>query len=146
MFGWTLARISGASMHPLLPDGSFALFRAVKSVKRSDVVLVDHPRFGIIVKKVSAVSINGRIGLRGISSASTPSRELGHVEPDCVLGRMAFKITWGRFLPRLSGPAPIPAQGKSERKEPAASPRPVDPRAPDPVEADTAKGESALVE
>ncbi|MEM1195140.1 MAG: hypothetical protein AAGH57_03465 [Pseudomonadota bacterium] len=129
-------------MKPLLPDGSFALFRAVKGVKRSDVVLVDHPRFGIIVKKVSAISINGRVGLRGISSASTPSRELGHVAPDRVLGRMTLRITWGRFLPRLSGPAPIPAQGKGVAEKPALT----EPRAPDPVEADTAKGESALVE
>ncbi|MEM8593052.1 MAG: S24/S26 family peptidase [Pseudomonadota bacterium] len=107
MLGWKLARISGGSMEPLLPDGSFALFRAVKRVKRSDVVLVDHPEFGVIVKKVHAVSFNGRIALRGISMRSTSARQLGQVDPDRVLGRLALRMRWGRVLPRLSGPNPI---------------------------------------
>lgn len=90
-----------------MPDGSFALFRAVKRVKRSDVVLVDHPEFGVIVKKVHAVSFNGRIALRGISMRSTSARQFGQVDPDRVLGRLALRMRWGRVLPRLSGPNPI---------------------------------------
>ena len=116
MLGWEIARISGPSMEPLLPDGSFALFRAVRSVKRSDVLLVDHPEFGLIVKKVSAVSANGRVGLRGISRSSTSPRRRGNVDPERVLGRLALRMRWGRFLPRLSG-----ARGKGyEAHDPGA--------------------------
>lgn len=91
-------------MEPLLPDGSFALFRAVKSVKRSDVVLVDHPEFGLIVKQVYAVSMDGTVGLRGLSHKSTSARRLGNVELDRIVGRMVARLD-GSLLPKFGSSA-----------------------------------------
>ncbi|MEM6908380.1 MAG: S24/S26 family peptidase [Pseudomonadota bacterium] len=104
MLGWKIARIKGGSMEPLLPDGSFALFRAVKSVKRSDVVLVDHPEFGLIVKQVYAVSMDGTVGLRGLSHKSTSARRLGNVDFDRIVGRMVARLD-GSLLPKFGSSA-----------------------------------------
>lgn len=101
MLGWKLGRISDSSMEPQLPRGSFALFRAVKRVKRSDIVLVDHPDHGLLVRKVSAVSVNGRVGLRGICRSETSARKLRNVDPERVLGKFAMRVTPGKIVPRL---------------------------------------------
>jgi hypothetical protein len=92
MIGLRIIRISGRHLEPSLPNGSFALFRSVKRVKRDDIVLVDHPELGLIVRKVAAVSLKGRIGLRGISRADAGERRLGNVDPDRVVGKLAMRV------------------------------------------------------
>ncbi|MEO1489461.1 MAG: S24/S26 family peptidase [Pseudomonadota bacterium] len=99
MFGFCITRIYGHSMQPLLRDKSFALFRAVKRVKRGDVVLVDHPEFGMIVKSVSTVSRTGQVGLRGLSKSSTTSYRLGLVDHSRVKGRLVMRLFGGSLLP-----------------------------------------------
>lgn len=94
-------------MDPDLPHKSYALFRRVKRVKRSDIVLIDHPEFGVMVRKVSAISVNGRVGLRGTARSSNSARRLGNVDPHIVKGKLMLKMRWGRFLP-LSPDASAP--------------------------------------
>lgn len=96
-------------MGSTLPFRSFALFRRVRGVKRGDIVLVDHPRFGLIVRRVTAVSRTGRVALRGMGSgmarsSSIGSHALGSVDHDRIVGRLALKMRWGRFLPGFSAP------------------------------------------
>lgn len=79
-------------MEPHLNEGSLALFRRCKAVARGDIVLVEHPQFGTIVKKVSAVGRRGNIHLRGTSRHSTSARELGSVPRSAVAGVMLFKL------------------------------------------------------
>ena len=93
-------------MDPDLPFKSLALFRATKRVKRSDIVLVDHPEYGSLVRKVSAISVNsGRVGLRGICRSGNSARKLGNVDRDQVFGKVLFTMNWVRFLPYF-GPRP----------------------------------------
>ncbi len=92
MFGWKLARIAGRSMEPKLPNNSIALFRRRKGVTRGDVVLVDHPEFGIIVRKVSAVGREANIHLRGTSRQSTSQERLGKVAPDRIMGTLVLRV------------------------------------------------------
>lgn len=102
MFGLRLKRVPDEAMEPLLPDRSLALFRRVKKVKRSDIVLVDHPEAGVIVRKVPAISLNGRVGLRAMKRAHKGARNLSNVDRDRVLGKLVFRMNWVRFLPRFS--------------------------------------------
>lgn len=92
LFGFTFARIAGASMEPALPDKSIALFRARKSVKQGDVVLVDHPEFGVIVKRVRDTDSNGGAWLEGTSPASTSAERLGYVSPDRIRGVLLLRV------------------------------------------------------
>ncbi|MEL6528353.1 MAG: S24/S26 family peptidase [Pseudomonadota bacterium] len=92
LLGFVIARVRGASMEPGLPDGSFALFRRRKAVKRGDVILVDHPEFGLIVKRVHVVSRSGLFHLEGTGKLSTDRSRLGGVERDRIKGKLLFKI------------------------------------------------------
>ncbi|MEM9501376.1 MAG: S24/S26 family peptidase [Pseudomonadota bacterium] len=89
---FTLVRIEGQSMEPMLPHGSFALFRSRKAVERGDVVLVDHPEFGTIVKRIYTVSRHGRCHLEGTGRFSTSRRELGSVERARIKGVLLAKL------------------------------------------------------
>lgn len=103
-------------MGSTLPFRSFALFRRARSVKRGDVVLVDHPRHGPIVRRVSAVNRRGRVTLRMKDRARPGTRSLDSVAPDRVIGKLALKMKWGRFLPGFSRPRTYPEYeaGESE--------------------------------
>lgn len=90
--GLTIARVSGPGMEPKLPQGSIALFRSRKKTKRGDVVLVQHPEFGKIVKQVSAVGRKGNVHISSISRGGESSRELGSVPRDDVLGVLKLKL------------------------------------------------------
>ncbi|MEM6476048.1 MAG: S24/S26 family peptidase [Pseudomonadota bacterium] len=92
LFGFTFARIRGDSMEPMLPSGSLALFRARKRVERGDVVLVDHPEFGVIVKRARDVGEDGSVALEGTSPASTSPERLGRVERSRVQGVMVRQL------------------------------------------------------
>ncbi|MEM9085254.1 MAG: S24/S26 family peptidase [Pseudomonadota bacterium] len=93
LFGITFVRIAGASMEPELPDGSIALFYARKRVEQGDVVLVNHIEFGVIVKRVRAVDIDGGVWLEGTSSASTSADKLGRVAASQVRGTLVFRLS-----------------------------------------------------
>ena len=92
LFGFTFVRISGASMEPDLPHKSLALFRAKKSVGQGDVVLVDHPEFGVIVKQARAVEPDGSVWLEGASPASTIAERLGRVDSDRIQGVLVVRL------------------------------------------------------
>ena len=93
-------------MDPDLPFKSIALFRETGRFKRSDIVLVDHPEHGVLVRKVSAIAVNsGRVGLRGICRTGNSARKLGNVDRDLVLGKLLVRMNWARFLPYF-GPRP----------------------------------------
>ena len=93
LFGFTLVRVDGVSMGSTLPHRSLALFRRKRRVKKGDVVLVEHPEFGTIVKKVAAVSKSGRYALRGTSPASTSQGRLGHVEGQHIRGVLVKRFS-----------------------------------------------------
>ncbi|MEL7199159.1 MAG: S24/S26 family peptidase [Pseudomonadota bacterium] len=93
LFGFTFVRIKGESMEPMLPSGTIALFRATKSVRRGDVVLVDHPDFGMIVKSARLIGIDDEVALEGLSPASTSPEKLGSVPANRVRGVLLRKLT-----------------------------------------------------
>ena len=91
IFGLRLVRIDGDSMAPKLPHGTFALFRRTRWIRPDDIVLVQHPVFGRIVKKVTSVSSQG-ITLTGLSSHSVSSLSLGPVDRRNVQGKLIVEL------------------------------------------------------
>lgn len=94
MFGFSIARVRGNSIEPNLPVGSVALFRRrkTKAIQRGDVVLVDHPALGKIVKKVTAVGRKGNVHLKGMSSSATGEEPSGKVPREAILGRFVRRL------------------------------------------------------
>ncbi len=92
--GWSLVRVRGESMRPRLEPGDFAIFRRARSLRVGDIVLVDHPTYGRIVKSVRALA-EGRVWLEGLSPASTSADALGGVAPAAVIGRQVWRVRPG---------------------------------------------------
>jgi len=103
-------------MEPVLPNQVFAAFRAVGHVKRGDIVLVDHPDAGMVVRAVSAVGRSGRVALRAFSRSSTGDSSLAMVDPARVKGRLMFRIRGSGFLPAFGKRVKaFPLEGRKER-------------------------------
>lgn len=84
-------------MEPRLADGSVALFRTRvsskgKAARRGDVVLVDHPELGMIVKKVYAVSQKNQYHLESTKRISSSEEKAGSVDHSRIKGVMLAKL------------------------------------------------------
>ncbi|MEM9179466.1 MAG: S24/S26 family peptidase [Pseudomonadota bacterium] len=91
MLGWSLIRVTGESMHPMLSPGAFALFKRSTSYRDGDVLLVDHPRFGKIVKR--AIDVNAdSLWLEGANAHSLSRESMGPVEHARVQGKLVYHI------------------------------------------------------
>lgn len=106
IFGLTLVKISGESMEPVLPDGSHILFRPiardrrkiVPNIRLGDIVCVDHPRYGRIVKQIASLGDDG-FELEGISPKSTSRAKMGRLPYRKLCGKMAMAyLSNGRWL------------------------------------------------
>lgn len=69
-----------------LPHRSIALFKRKKKVSKSDIVLVDHPEYGRMVKSCAAVTVNGRYSLRGPRQNAEDEVRLGAVDGKHIKG------------------------------------------------------------
>ena len=85
-------------MGRVLPHRSLALFRRKRRVSKGDIVLVDHPELGRIVKRVAAVTVNGRYSLRGAQPNSEGETRLGAVDGKLIRGTLVGRLTKGRSL------------------------------------------------
>ncbi|MEL7450511.1 MAG: S24/S26 family peptidase [Pseudomonadota bacterium] len=96
--GVRVVRIQGDSMAPALLSGDVGVFIQYRSrflrPKRGHVALIDHPRLGMIVKRVTGFRENNEVDVRGDASTSTPAIDLGPLPANRV---------WGRLLLRLNG-------------------------------------------
>ena len=91
LLGFRLVRIAGESMRPRLASGEYAVFGPARRLKAGDIVLVDHPAFGRIVKSIAHISEH-TVRIEGLSPQSTSSKRLGEVKPDMILGRIITSI------------------------------------------------------
>lgn len=89
-------RVTGASMAPTFSDGDFVVALSDDVCARPPalgaVVIVRHPRLGLLVKRVLDVDSEGRVKVGGDNPMSTSSRDLGRFESSQVLGRVLLRI------------------------------------------------------
>lgn len=89
MFGWRLVRVTGNSMRPKLPAHTYCLFRPSRTIQPGDIVLVDHPEFGRIIKQARTVSA-AEIWLEGTGLNSVSTDAMGAVSLASVRGRLVW--------------------------------------------------------
>jgi len=90
MFGLSVAWVPCKRMRRVLPAGTLALFRRKRVYVRGDIVLVQHPELGRIVRRVFAVGRRGRYSLEVLGPGQV--RGLGMIEPDSMRGAMLFRL------------------------------------------------------
>lgn len=89
-----LYKVLGASMTPTLHQGDYVLcltwppFR----FRKSQVVVVKHPRYQTIIKRIKRVRDNRDYLLNGDNPRSTSSQELGFVTQENIVGLVLLKI------------------------------------------------------
>ena len=87
MFGFTIAHVRGDSMSPRLHDGQLKLFRRKPTYKIGEIVLVDHPRYGLVIKQVAALT-EMSVRLQGLNPNSVSEDSIGDVPLDRIAGRL----------------------------------------------------------
>ena len=88
LFGFRLVLVDGRRMGRVLPHRALALFRRKRKVTKGDIVLVDHPQYGRMVKTCAAVTVKGRYSLRGARPNSQGEQRLGAVEGRYIKGTL----------------------------------------------------------
>lgn len=87
-----LVKVRGVSMTPALSPGDYVFFTKARTLRPGFVVLVDHPKYGSIIKRIKTVERNG-VSLQGDSAESTSSEAMGLVIASAIKGRARFVIT-----------------------------------------------------
>ena len=85
------------SLLPEYQEGDFVLIAKIPfcfdSVRRGDVVVFRHPRYGMMIKKVSHVAGRGnQIYVMGTHENSVDSRQFGTVSKDAIIGKVIWHI------------------------------------------------------
>lgn len=93
MFGWSIARVTGDSMVPTLMDGDYVLARRIEGPPAPRmVVLIDHPRLGLIVKRIETLDEDGTVRVYGDNPFSTSPEKIGALAPDTIRARAHWRI------------------------------------------------------
>lgn len=101
-----LLKVTGNSMHPTLMSGVFVLlwrwqiFGGCQRVKVGDIVAVDHPEFGKIIKRISEIEqgIEKGSGVRNLrlrgdnALASVTEAQMGWIEESRVIGKVVYVV------------------------------------------------------
>ena len=90
-----LLKVSGDSMVPAFCDGDYVLTcrRPAARIRVGDVVAVDHPRLGRIIKRVTGVHPDSGFELAGDNHrASTPTGRLGPVAANRIIGKVVWTV------------------------------------------------------
>lgn len=86
-------RVQGESMRPGLSEGDFVVaLRRRRLPRPGERVVLDHPGYGILVKRVEATSPDGHLRCGGDNPASIDASRLGWVTGDRVLGIVCFAV------------------------------------------------------
>lgn len=96
-FGWAVFRVVGNSMQPTLDHGDFAVARrggwGTPRDLQGKVVVAEHPRLGILVKRVSHVSAEGLVSLSGDSPATTMRADMEPIPCSTVRARVVCRVS-----------------------------------------------------
>jgi len=89
-------KVAGDSMQPSFCGSDFVIaYRRLHSVfKQGDVVVVEHPQYGKIIKRIITIENGGTLLLVGDNlAASTDTLTLGSIQPTQVLGRVVGHVS-----------------------------------------------------
>ena len=92
--GFTIHAVIGNSMYPTVNDGDYVIAYNGRfiSINVGDIVIVNHPVYGTIIKRITEIFDDGAIQLAGDNPASTSSTQLGVLSNKAVIGKMLWHI------------------------------------------------------
>lgn len=91
-----IIKVRGGSMRPTLVPGDYMIIIKARALRPGFVVLVDHPEYGVIVKRVVSVS-GATLRLVGDGHVTTETADMGDVAVSQVMGRVRWAVKPGWF-------------------------------------------------
>jgi len=82
-------------MSPDIPPGSYLIFHHFIYrclLTRGKLIKVQHPTYGLIVKKIIEIDVQGRYWLEGIAKKSITTHEMGAVDISMISGIVISSI------------------------------------------------------
>lgn len=89
--GLKIWKVTGHSMFPRIPQHSYVLawhWYIFKKIKPSQTILINHPKYGLLIKTVAIVDKNHLIWCKGENASSISVEELGPVNKQQIIGRV----------------------------------------------------------
>lgn len=81
-------------MMPELADGDFVIISwYFWSLKIKDLIVVNHPKYHRIIKRIKSISYGRKYYLEGSNTASVSSEEMGWISKRDIVGKVVLKIT-----------------------------------------------------
>ncbi|MFT5760769.1 MAG: signal peptidase I [Alteromonadaceae bacterium] len=89
----SLRKIRGTSMYPVMVEGDYIVINHIFwQLNAGDIIVVDHPIYSNIVKRIVTVARNGDIWLRGENIDSVTPEKMGWVKRLWVRGKVIYTI------------------------------------------------------
>lgn len=82
-------------MLPDIPPGSYAVFTSFwrrGSLRNGDVIRVNHPQFGVIIKYIHHIDADDQIWLAGANGQSVTTEAMGPVYPEQISGKCCYIV------------------------------------------------------
>ncbi len=90
---WKFFEVEGSSMAPTLKDGDFVTARPFDhKISVGDVVVIEHPKLGKIVKRVSSFNEKGQFKVSGDNPTSTSSEKIGAIESSQISQIICYRV------------------------------------------------------
>lgn len=81
-------------MLPTIAGGDFVIARRYFfTPKLNDIVVVDHPIYGRIVKRIEKIAANHTVWLRGENDDSVKPEQMGWISPDAIKGKVIYTVS-----------------------------------------------------
>ncbi|MFQ3190250.1 MAG: nickel-type superoxide dismutase maturation protease [Paraglaciecola sp.] len=89
----SLRKIKGASMYPVMAENDYIVINHLFwQLNAGDIIVVDHPIYKKIIKRIMATAKNGDLWLRGENTGSVTPEKMGWIKTQWVKGKVIYII------------------------------------------------------
>ena len=86
-------KVFGDSMLPSLHAGDYVVTTNILRLKIDDMVVLEHPVFKKIIKRVISLSSKDYVKLSSDNSKGLSMERLGKIKRDRIIGKVLFRIS-----------------------------------------------------
>lgn len=80
-------------MYPALVEDDYIVINHLfLKLNAGDIIVVDHPIYKIIIKRIVTIADNGDLWLRGDNIDSVTSEKMGWIKEHWVIGKVIYTI------------------------------------------------------
>lgn len=96
ILGLKIWKVTGHSMFPRIPQHSYVLvshWLKFNRLKPNQIILIDHPKYGLLIKNIALIDRNGLVWCKGENLSSIAVEVLGPVNKKQIIGQVLKVFT-----------------------------------------------------